>query len=104
MRTFITQYVRGCAKCQVSKVNTHPTKPGLISIPHSGDTRPFKTITMDYITDLPESNGYNAVQVVVDHDVTKATIFSPCTKNVTAEGAGRILWKEIIMLDSPDYM
>ena len=95
MRTFITQYVRGCAKCQVSKVNTHPTKPGLIPIPHSGDTRPFKTITMDYITDLPESNGYNAVQVVVDHDVTKAAIFSPCTKNVTAEGAGRILWKDV---------
>ena len=95
MRKFVTQYVRGCATCQTCKVNTHPLKPGLIPIPHSGDTRPFRTITMDYITDLPESDGYNAIQVVVDHDVSKAAVFSPCTKNITAEGAVDILQRDV---------
>ena len=58
MRTFVTKYVQGCAKCQVSKVNTHPTKPGLVPIPHSGDTRPFRVITMDHITGLRLNTGY----------------------------------------------
>ncbi|KAJ8473513.1 hypothetical protein ONZ51_g7817 [Trametes cubensis] len=95
MRKFIVQYVKGCAACQTSKVNMHPIKPGLIPIQHSGDTRPFRTITMDYITDLPESDGFNAVQVVVDHDVSKAAVFSPCTKNITAEGAMDILQRDV---------
>ena len=95
MRKFIVQYVKGCAACQTCKVNTHPLKPGLRPIPHSGDTRPFRTITMDYITDLPESDGYNAIQVVVDHDVTKAAVFSPCTKNITAKGAMDILQRDV---------
>ena len=95
MRKFIVQYVKGCAACQTSKVNTHPIKPGLIPIQHSGDTRPFRTITMDYITDLPESDGFNAIQVVVDHDVSKAAVFSPCTKNITAEGAMDILQRDV---------
>ena len=78
MRTFVTKYVQGCAKCQVSKVNTHPTKPGLVPIPHSGDTRPFRVITMDHITGLPLSNGYDSILNVVDHDVSKAAIMIPC--------------------------
>lgn len=95
MRKFIKQYVQGCAACQSCKVNTHPIKPGLVPIPHSGDTRPFRTITMDYITDLPESNGYNAIQVVVDHDVSKAVVLSPCTKNITAMEAADILQRDV---------
>ena len=95
MRRFVTQYVKGCPACQINKVNTHPIKPGLMPIPHSGDTRPFKTITMDYITDLPDSDGFNAIQVVVDHDVSKAAVFSPCTKNVTAEEAMDILQRDV---------
>lgn len=95
MRNFITQYVRGCATCQTSKVNTNPTKAGTIPIPHSGDTQPFRRITMDYITGLPESNGFDAIQVVVDHDVTKAVVISPCTTKITAMGAAELLWKDV---------
>lgn len=101
MQKFTTQYVKGCAACQTCKVNIHPLKPGLITIQHSGDTRPFRTITMDYITDLPELDGFNAIQVVVDHGVSKAAVFSPYTKNITAEGAMDIS-KEIYIADS-DY-
>ena len=87
MCNFITKYVQGCAACQSGKVNTHPIKPGLIPIPHSGETQPVRTITIDYITDIPESNGYNAIQVVAYHHVSKAVVLSPCTKTITATQA-----------------
>ena len=64
-------------------------------IPHSGNTHPFQVITMDYITDLPPTKkGYNTIQVVVDDDVTKAVVLSPCTKEITAIGASKLLWKD----------
>ena len=33
--------------------------------------------------------------MVVDHDVSKAAIFSPCTKNITAEEAMDILQRDV---------
>ena len=100
MTKFATQYVKGCAACQTCKVNSHPTKPGLVPIPHSGNSRPFQTITIDYITDLPPSKGpgdqvFTAIQVVVDHDVSKAIVLSPCTKEISAEGALDLLFRDI---------
>ena len=96
MDKFITQYVRGCAVCQTTKVRTNPTNPLLMPIPHSGDTRPFWVITMDHITDLPPTKeGHNAIQVVVDHDVSKAAVLSACNKHVTAVEAARLLWKDV---------
>ena len=47
---------------------------------------------MGYITDLPPTEeGYDAIQVVVNHDVTKAVVLSPCTKETTAMGAAKLL-------------
>ena len=95
MSQFISNYVRGCATCQTTKVRTNPTKAPLMPIPHSGNTVPFQVITMDYITDLPPTeDGYDAIQVVVDHDVSKAAVYSPCTKQITAMGAAKLLWKD----------
>ena len=95
MSQFISNYVQGCATCQTTKVRTNPTKAPLMPIPHSGNTVPFQVITMDYITDLPPTeDGYDAIQVVVDHDVSKAAVYSPCTKQITAMGAAKLLWKD----------
>ena len=50
---------------------------------------------MDYITDLPPTEeGYDAIQVIVDYDITKAIVLSPCTKEITAMGASKLLWKD----------
>src|SRR5713101_8213904 len=35
--------------------------------------------------ELPNSEGYNAILVVVDHDVTKATIIVPCKTMITVD-------------------
>ena len=107
MTKFATQYVKGCAACQTCKVNSHPTKPGLVPIPHSGNPRPFQTITIDYITDLPPSKGpedqvFTAIQVVVDHDISKAIVLSPYIKEISAKQALDLLfWNVYSKYGSP---
>ena len=71
-------------------------KPLLMPIPHNRDTRPFRVITVDHITDLPDTeDGYNTVQVVVDHDVSKAVVLSTCNKDITMVEAAKLLWWDI---------
>jgi hypothetical protein len=84
MSTFVKKYVDGCAQCQQNKINTHPTTPPLMPIKADQDALPFSTISMDFITDLPESNGYTALLVIVDHNLSKGVILIPCTKEETA--------------------
>ena len=92
---FIANYCWGCATCQTMKVRTHLTKTTLMPIPCSGNTHPFQVITMDYIADLPPTEEeYDAIQVIIDHNVTKAVVLSPCTKEITAMGASKLLWKD----------
>ena len=57
--------------------------------------RPFAQILMDFITDLPESHGYDAIMVVVDHGLTKGVILSPCNKTITAEGTAELLLNNV---------
>jgi len=90
MTTFIKKYMESCTKCQQMKVNTHLTTPPLTLIKSEGGC-PFSLITMDFITDLLESNGYDSLMVVVDHGSTKGVIFIPCNKMINALGAAMLL-------------
>ncbi|GLB38887.1 putative retrotransposable element tf2 155 kda protein type 1-like [Lyophyllum shimeji] len=94
MYIFIKRYVEGCATCQQMKTNTHPTTPPITPI-KSSTTRPFAQITMDFITDLPEKDGYNSIMVVVDHGLTKGVIFIPCTKEIDALGSADLLLQHV---------
>ena len=60
----VHQYVEGCVTCQSTKNDTYPTMVPLQ--PTEIPDRPFGTITMDFITDLPKSNGYNLLHVVTN--------------------------------------
>jgi hypothetical protein len=53
-------------------------------------TCPFQTIALDLITDLPPSQGNDSILMIVNHDCSKAAMFLPCTKEVTAEGLAQI--------------
>ena len=79
MAVFIRNYVDGCATCQQNKVNTHPTASPLLPIRLDQEMLPFSNVSIDFIMELPESNGYSALYVVVDY-LSKAIILIPCNK------------------------
>jgi len=94
MGTFIRKYVDGCTLCQQMKSNTHPSAPPLSPIP-SAASRPFAQLSVDLITDLPDSAGFDSIMVVVDHGLTKGVILSPCNKTITAEGVAKLFFSKV---------
>jgi len=84
MTVFVKNYVAGCAICQQMKINTHPSSPGLIPIKGQKNAKPFSQVTCDFITDLPESDGFDSLMVMVDHGSTKGLISIPCNKTIDA--------------------
>jgi hypothetical protein len=56
---------------------------------------PFETIALDFITKLPESQGYDSILTIMDHDCTKATIFIPCREEINAEGTAALYIQHI---------
>jgi len=90
--------------CQTTKIwppTKVPIKPN--KIPEGI----WETITMDFIVDLPVSQGYDSILIVVDRH-SKAIILSPCHKTITAEQTSQLLvdniWKrtgipKVIILD-----
>ena len=94
LSTFVNNFVTGCAVCQQNKVNTHPTVPPLHPIP-SKTLLPFKQLSVDLITDLPKSAGFDSLMVVVDHGLSKGVILVPCTKNIDAAGVAALFFNHI---------
>jgi len=74
MTTFVKKYVTGCDMCQQMK--NRPQQSFGPLMPNKVPNRPWEIISMDLITQLPESNGYNAICVIVDR-LTKRTHFIP---------------------------
>ena len=94
LTVFLKKYFDGCATCQQMKPNTHPTVTPLMPI-KSHTQRPFQQITMDFITDLPLSDGFDSIFVVVDQGLSKGVILIPCNKTVTALQTTNLLIKEV---------
>src|SRR5882672_9563944 len=90
---FVKAFVKGCAICQTTKARP-PTRVPLH--PNEVPKGIWETITMDFITDLPTSLGYDSILTVVDRH-SKAVILSPCHKTITAEQTSQLLidnvWK-----------
>src|SRR5258707_8196996 len=85
MHKEIMEFVQGCEECQQHKINNRPTKAPLQPIYQKLEALPFDTITLDFITKLPESKGSDSILTVTDHDCTKAAVFIPCREEISAE-------------------
>jgi len=96
MKTFITEYIKGCATCQMTKVNTHPTHPPMFPITPADNAQPFETIAMDFITKLPQLGGFDTILIITDTDCSKASIFIPCHKTIDLEGVALLYLNHII--------
>ncbi len=64
MSSDVKDYVRSCDVCCRSKESRHKPYGFLQPLPIS--SRPWSSISMDFITDLPNSNGFTCILVVVD--------------------------------------
>ena len=63
------------------KVNIYSLVPSFALIKTDLYVYLFLTVTIDFITNLPESNGYNALYIVVDHDLTKTIVLISCVSD-----------------------
>jgi len=78
---FVQAYVDGCATCQSTKIRPRTRIP---LQPNQVLQGIWKSIMMDFVTDLPLSNNYDSMFVTVDR-FSKAIIIAPCHKTITVE-------------------
>jgi len=64
VKTDVQRWVQSCDECQHFK--TFPQKKHGLLQPNLIPSRPWEVVTMDLLTDLPESEGYDAILVIVD--------------------------------------
>jgi transposase InsO family protein len=72
------------------KTITHRNIPPIAPIGPGEDTTPFATITVDFITKLPESRGCDTILTITNHDSTKAVILIPCREDMGSEEVARL--------------
>lgn len=93
MKADILEYCKACDVCQKTK-SSNFNKYGYL-IPNPIPSRPYQSIAMDFIVNLPWSNGFNAIFVVVDR-LSKQGTFIPCTTGLTAQEFAELFVKHII--------
>jgi transposase InsO family protein len=83
----VKKYVSGCETCQRTKA--HRRKPENPLHPNEIPPGPWEHISVDLIGELPESQGYNAILVIVDR-FSKMIIVIPTNMELTAMGMARM--------------
>jgi len=95
MNTDTRRYVQNCRTCGRTKPR-HDRHQGLLQ-PLPIPERPWQDISVDFITHLPKSNGFDAILVVVDR-LTKIRHYVPCLITDSAEEVARLFVREIYRL------
>ena len=91
----IRLYMSQCDHCARFKGSN--MKPAGSAVPLQPSMMPWVDISVDFITDLPLSNGFDSILTVVDH-FSKETEFIPCNKTATALDTAKLylfhVWKD----------
>jgi hypothetical protein len=95
----ICAYIKKCAPCQQSKHNNRKEAGELR--PTEILDRPWQHITIDLITDLPKSKGYNSILVIVNKFL-KMVRYIPCTKKITAQETAQHLTRLYDLIGIPE--
>lgn len=93
MRMFIKRFVSTCDVCQRNKKPRH--KPYGLYVPVPAPEAPWSSISVDFITQLPPSQGFNAIFVAVDR-LTKMAHFVPTTGTVDADALATLFLNHIV--------
>jgi hypothetical protein len=92
IRKYVKKYVSGCDVCHRNKSYHH--KPyGMLS-PLPIPDGPWQSVSVDFITQLPESNGHTAICVFVDR-FSKMALFVPTTNEINAEGTAALFMEYV---------
>ncbi|KAJ0025536.1 hypothetical protein Pint_07160 [Pistacia integerrima] len=94
MQDSIEGYVRTCLVCQQDKV-VQQQPAGLLQ-PLPVPERPWESVSMDFITYLPKSEGSGSIIVIVDR-FSKYATFIPASTDCTAEET-KLFFRNIIKL------
>ncbi|KAF2281630.1 hypothetical protein GH714_043934 [Hevea brasiliensis] len=86
MEEDVEGYVRTCLVCQQDKVEQR--QPAGLLEPLPTPERPWDSVTMDFISALPKSDGCGSIMVVVDR-LSKYGTFIAAPRDCTADEAAR---------------
>ena len=93
-KTDVIHYVATCQKCQRNKADCQAWQTKTIPMPVGN--RPFAEIAIDFVGELPESKGYNAILIITDR-FTKVQHYIPTNTNwISADVANAYIcyiWK-----------
>jgi hypothetical protein len=81
LRTFVQEYCKTCTNCHRSKSTRHKPYGLLKQLPVP--EKPWNSISMDFIDQLPDSEGFTSILVIVDR-LTKQGIFIPTHDTITS--------------------
>ena len=101
LRQFVEDYVKTCEKCSLNKSSRHKPYGELQPLPIP--TRPWSSISMDFIVKLPNSvselyqDVFDSILVVVDR-LTKMAHFIPCKEAMSARQLALTLLKYVFRL------
>lgn len=93
LRKDVQEFVASCPTC--ARAKHARAKPAELLKPIPPPDRPWRTVTMDFITSLPESNGETAILVMVD-PLTKMARFEPCGNDIDGPGLAKRFIRRII--------
>ncbi len=102
MKADIEEYVRTCPVCQGNAISNHKPYGELQSLPRP--TRPWKDISVDWITGLPKSatkeGEKDAILVIVDR-YSRMGLFVACNSTMDAAEFAETMYREVDMRFGP---
>ena len=97
MQKIICQYIDGCIKCQEDKISWQPLHAPLNS--HNIPKQPWQKVTADRIRPLPESNGFNVIEVFTD-TYSHCIHVKPTHVELSVEGFTNLIWDRVVQYHS----
>ena len=85
----VEKYVASCTKCQMNKASTQKIM-GLLS-PLSISKQPYRCLSMDFMTSLPQVQGYDSIFVIVNR-FSKLARFIPTKWSEGAEKTAKLFY------------
>src|SRR5258708_6678486 len=94
LRRMVGDYIRSCTSCARTKAMHHKPYGLLKQLPIP--SQPWESISMDFIEQLPMSEGFTAILVIVDR-LTKQSLFIPTHDMVDAPQLARLFLTHIFL-------